>query len=51
MVLNDRPDRQRSGRSNAANAVQAGVLSEGNRQLNVALPVELHHWMKVAAAQ
>ena len=51
MVLNHRPDRQRSGRSNAANAVQADVLKEETRQLNVALPVELHHRLKVAAAQ
>ena len=51
MVLNQRPDRQRSGRSNGVNAVQADVLREETRQLNVALPVELHHRLKVAAAQ
>ena len=42
MVLNQRPDRQRSGRSSGVNAVQADVLKEETRQLNVALPVELH---------
>ena len=51
MVLNQRPDRQRSGRSSASGAVQADVLREETRQLNVALPVELHHRLKVAAAQ
>ena len=35
MVLNPRADRQRSGRSNAVNAVQADVLREETRQLNV----------------
>ena len=51
MVLNQRPDRQRSGRRSASGAVQADVLREETRQLNVALPVELHHRLKVAAAQ
>ena len=51
MVLNHRPDRQRPGRSSAADAVQEDVLREETRQLNVALPVELHHQLKVAAAQ
>ena len=51
MVLNQRPDRQRPGRSTAADAVQEDVLREETRQLNVALPVELHQQMKVAAAQ
>ena len=51
MVLNKRPERQRSGRGSAADAVQEDVLREETRQLNVALPVELHHRLKVAAAQ
>ena len=51
MVLNQRPDRQRSGRSTAVDAVQADVLREETRQLNVSLPVELHHRLKVAATQ
>ena len=51
MVLNQRPDRQRPGRSSAADAVQEDVLREETRQLNVALPVELHQQLKVAAAQ
>ena len=51
MVLNQRPDRQRSGRSTAAHAVQADVLKEETRQLNVALPVELHQRLKIAAVQ
>ena len=42
MVLNRRPERQRSGRGSAADAVQEDVLREETRQLNVALPVELH---------
>ena len=51
MMLNQRPDRQRPGRSNAADAVQQDVLREETRQLNVALPVDLHLQMKVAAVQ
>ena len=51
MVLNQRPDRRRPGRGRATGAVQADVLREETRQLNVALPVELHHRLKVAAAQ
>ena len=51
MVLNQRPDRQRPGRSTEADPVQEDVLREETRQLNVALPVGLHHQMKVAAAQ
>ena len=42
MVLNRRPERQRFGRGSAADAVQEDVLREETRQLNVALPVELH---------
>ena len=49
MVLNQRPERQRTG--SATGAVQADVLREETRQLNVALPVELHHRLKVAAVQ
>ena len=37
MVLNQRPDRQRSGRRSASGAVQADVLREETPQLNVAL--------------
>ena len=51
MVLNRRPERQRSGRGSAADAVQEDVLREETRQLNVALPVELHQRLKVAAVQ
>jgi hypothetical protein len=51
MVLNQRPERQRGGRGSASGAVQADVLREETRQLNVALPVELHHRLKVAAVQ
>ena len=51
MVLNQKPERQRPSRSNASGAVQADVLREETRQLNVALPLELHHRLKVAAAQ
>ena len=51
MVLNQRPERQRTGRGGASGAMQADVLREETRQLNVALPVELHHRLKVAAAQ
>ena len=50
MVLNRRPERQRSGRG-SADAVQEDVLREETRQLNVALPVELHQRLKVAAVQ
>ena len=50
MVLNQRPDRQRPGRSIEPDPVQEDVLREETRQLNVALPVGLHHQMKVAAA-
>ena len=51
MVLNQRPERQRTGRGSASGAMQADVLREETRQLNVALPVELHHRLKVAAVQ
>lgn len=51
MVLNQRPERQRTGRGSASGAIQADVLREETRQLNVALPVELHHRLKVAAVQ
>ena len=51
MVLNRRPERQRPGRGSAADAVQEDVLREETRQLNVALPVELHQRLKVAAVQ
>lgn len=51
MVLNQRPERQRSGRGSTPSTVEADVLREETRQLNVALPVELHHRLKVAAAQ
>ena len=51
MVLNQRPERHRAGRGSASGAVQADVLREETRQLNVALPVKLHHRLKVAAAQ
>lgn len=51
MVLNQRPERQRSGRGGTRSMVEADVLREETRQLNVALPVELHHRLKVAAAQ
>ena len=37
MVLNRRPERQRSGRGSAADVVQEDVLREETRQLNVAL--------------
>ena len=51
MVLNQRPERQRTGRGSASGGMQADVLREETRQLNVALPVELHHRLKVAAVQ
>ena len=43
--------RTRSGRGSAADAVQEDVLREETRQLNVALPMELHQRLKVAAVQ
>ena len=51
MVLNQRPERQRAVRGSASGGMQADVLREETRQLNLALPVELHHRLKVAAVQ
>ena len=51
MKLIHRPGRQRSERGSISDAVEANVLREETRQLNVALPVELHHRVKVTTTQ
>ena len=51
MRLIQRHGRQRSLRGSTSDAVEADVLGEETRQLNVALPVELHHRVKVTTTQ